>query len=112
MKSVLLAGAMALAAVTAVAAQPMFGGEPPEPSAGSFAPTADEKARENVDPDKVVCKTVKPVTGTRVSSARTRNKVCMTQREWDQQADEAKEGLRGATRGQFDAPGENAGKKF
>jgi len=69
----------------------------PSPATGTTEPmtnppsTADASAG---DPDKVICKNVKPPTGTRVGSSRNRQRICQTKAEWDQQAREAHEQLR------------------
>jgi len=83
---------------TAASAQPMMQSpapEPPEPSTAA-ATTADPSA---TDPNKVICRSVRPPTGTRVRSARTRQKVCMSKADWDQQEREAQEQLRERDRG-------------
>lgn len=86
-----LAGLLATAAV----AQPQMR-QAPEPSMPATPPTVDLSSG---DPDKVICKTVKPVTGTRVSSGRNRTKLCMTKAEWDEQARKAQEQLNERNRG-------------
>jgi len=78
----------------AALAQPMMGGpvfEPPEPTTNP-ATTADDAARG--DPNKIICRNVRPPTGTRVRSARTRQKVCMSKAQWEQEEAEARENAR------------------
>ena len=76
--------------------------EAPEPSSTTAPSTTPETA--SGDPDKIICRTVKPVTGTRVSSARSRQKMCMTKREWEIQEQEARDALKVRDRGTC-APG-------
>ena len=91
LRLVLIAG---LAGVVASAALAQ-----PSPTTGTTEPmsnppsTADASA---TDPDKVVCKNVKPPTGTRVGSSRNRQRICLTKAEWDQQARDAQETARSA----------------
>lgn len=104
LRIVLAAGLAGLLATSAIA-QPDVplasepGGAIPSAPGSSSAITTTTPTDPNADPDKVICKTVKPVTGTRVSSSRTRTKLCMTKREWDQQALEAQEQLNQRNRG-------------
>jgi len=105
LRIVLAAGLAGLIASAAVA-QPEPTQQISEPSAPSGVPAATDPGANvttpvdrNADPDKVICKTVKPVTGTRVSSARSRTKVCMTKQQWDDQAREAQEQLNQRNRG-------------
>jgi len=101
---ILLAGAAGLLSTAAIAQPELRASTPPEPSSATAPSTSTDAKAEVDDPDKLICKTVKPVTGTRVSSARTRTKMCMTKREWDEQAEEAKQALRTGTDGQFSRP--------
>lgn len=86
-----LAGLLATAAV-AQPSVPQSPTEPGMPSAADATVTSPSGAAVS-DPDKVICKTVKPPTGTRVGSARNRTKMCMTKGEWDEQARQAQEQL-------------------
>lgn len=61
------------------------------------APAAAGDGR--LDPDKVVCRTVRPPTGTRVANARSRQKVCQTRQQWEDQEREAQEALKVRDRG-------------
>ncbi|MBX7248071.1 MAG: hypothetical protein K1X35_03365 [Caulobacteraceae bacterium] len=65
---------------------------PPEPMTNPST-TADATGADQ-DPEKVICRTVRPPTGTRVTSGRTRQRICQTRAQWDDQAREAQEGLR------------------
>jgi hypothetical protein len=100
----LLAGS-ALLLSTAAMAQPMAQSSgAPEPMANPTS-TADASAS---DPDKIICRNVKPPTGTRLGSARNRQRVCQTKADWEQQEAEAQEAARNATRnGANTMPGEN-----
>ena len=64
----------------------------PGPPPADTADVGAEGAGE--DGDKVVCRTVKPPTGTRVSSGRSRQRRCMTKDQWEQEAREAQEFLK------------------
>ena len=105
MLRIVIAAGLAGLIATAAVAQPEMP-QVPEPSGvllsgpdASPRVTTTTPTDPNADPDKVICKTVKPVTGTRVASSRSRTKVCMTKREWDQQAIEAQEQLNQRNRG-------------
>jgi len=103
----LIAGMAGLISSAAIA-QPMLqapAAEPPEPSSNPST-TADDAARG--DPNKIICRTVRPPTGTRVSSARSRQKVCMSKADWEQQERDAQEQLRVRDSGVC-APGECRG---
>jgi hypothetical protein len=63
------------------------------------------------DPMKIVCRNMRPPTGSRLQG-RDRQRVCQTQREWDDQRDEAQAATREVMRGdrtsndrEFIAPG-------
>lgn len=94
MRLVLIAGLAGLIATSAVA-QPAANAPSgaPEPSTNS-AMTADTSS--NNDPNKVICKNVKPPTGTRLGSSRNRQRICQTKADWDQQELEAQEMARSA----------------
>jgi len=68
----------------------------PEPTA-TTATTAD--ATGDNDPTKVVCKNVKPPTGTRLASSRSRQRICQTREAWEEQEREAQEALKVRDRG-------------
>ena len=105
MLRIVLAAGLAGLLATAAIAQPEVplasepGGAIPSGPGTTSGVTTTTPTDPNADPDKVICKTVKPVTGTRVASGRTRTKLCMTKREWDQQALEAQEQLNQRNRG-------------
>jgi hypothetical protein len=63
---------------------------------GGSAPAA---ADDRYDPDKVICRTIRPPTGTRVASARNQRKVCQTRQQWQDQEREAQEALKVRDRG-------------
>jgi hypothetical protein len=90
---------------SAAAAQQPAEVSAPEPTTNSDG-TADTIGRD--DPTKVICRSVRPPTGTRVTSARTRQKVCLTREQWDQQAREAQEALKVRDSGVC-SPGECSG---
>jgi len=51
------------------------------------------------DPLKIVCRRVQPPTGTRIISPQTRQTMCMSRADWDQQEAEAREVLKERDRG-------------
>lgn len=55
-------------------------------------------AAEPGDHDKIICRTARPPTGTRVRSARSRNTVCMTKADWELQDREAQDAARTVAR--------------
>ncbi len=87
-----LAAGLAGLVATAVAAQPSARNDAgaPEPATNSST-TADASA---ADPDKIICRNVKPPTGTRVASGRNRQRICLSKAEWDIQEREAQEQAR------------------
>ena len=59
-----------------------------QPSGAATAPASGQGSADSKpanDPDEVICKR-EQVTGTRVA----RQKICMTRREWDEEADESR----------------------
>jgi hypothetical protein len=78
------------AVLLAVAAAPATAAD------GDPAPAA---ADERFDPSKVICRTIRPPTGTRVVNARSQRKVCQTRQQWEDQEREAQEALRVRDRG-------------
>lgn len=94
LRIVLAAGLAGLIASTAVA-QPSSATGTTEPATNPST-TADTSG---TDPDKVICKNVKPPTGTRVGSSRNRQRICQTRAQWDEQAREAQEQLRQRDKG-------------
>ncbi len=90
----LAAGALLAGSVTAQEA-PATPSAPAEASSGADAGS---------DRDKVICRYVKPPTGTRVGSSKNRQRICQTKAEWEQQAAEAQDALKIRDRGAFDAP--------
>jgi hypothetical protein len=97
-----LAGVISTAAMAQPSAQSP--GSAPEPTTNATS-TADASAN---DPDKVICRNVKPPTGTRLGSARNRQRVCQTKEQWDEQARAAQEALKVRDSG-ICAPGECSG---
>lgn len=87
-----LAAGLAGLVATAVAAQPSVRADAgaPEPAINPST-TADTSA---ADPDKIICRNVKPPTGTRVASARNRLRICLSKADWDIQEREAQEQAR------------------
>ena len=90
-----IAGVLSTAAVAQVFDPSSMPAERSEPASNPSA-TADVGAS---DPNKVICSNVRPPTGTRVKSSRTRTKLCMTKAEWDEQAREAQEIMKEKDRG-------------
>lgn len=90
-----IAGVLATTAAAQVGGSSARPSEAPEPMSNPTT-TADSR---NDDPDKVICRSVRPPTGTRVKSSRTRTKVCMTKGEWEQQEREAQELIKERDRG-------------
>lgn len=70
---------------------------PREPTESTSSGISTTSAADDTDPNKVICRSVRPPTGTRVKSSRTRTKVCMTKSEWDIQNAEAQEQARNAS---------------
>jgi hypothetical protein len=60
--------------------------------------TAADQA-DVMDALKIVCKRVQPPTGTRIVSGQTRQQMCMTRADWEQQEAEAREVLKERDRG-------------
>lgn len=70
----------------------------PAPVAGTTpSPPAADDGR--LDPDKVICRTVRPPTGTRVANGRTRQKICQTREQWEDLERDAQEALKVRDRG-------------
>ena len=90
LRVVIAVGLAALISSAALANPVLQAPEPPEPTTGPET-AADDGVR---DPDKVICRSLRPPTGTRVRSARTRQKVCLTKTEWERREEEAREMLR------------------
>lgn len=88
-----LVGVVALASTLAVAQPAPVETETTATGAAAGAATDNGAASDN-DPSKVICRNVKPPTGTRLASSRNRQRVCMTKAEWDDQAREAQEALK------------------
>ena len=80
----ILAALASLAAAGSLAAQ-----EPAAPDV--VEAVADGPAR--IDMQEVVCRNVRPPTGTRLQKRRT-ERVCMTRAEWDHQSQEAQDARR------------------
>ena len=59
------------------------------PAASNGPSTAAPAATDpDNDPNKVICKNIKPPTGTRVGSSRNRQRICQSRADWEQQARE------------------------
>jgi hypothetical protein len=102
-----LALVVGLSGVIATSAIAQSDASAPAASNGSSA-AASTPTDPDYDPNKVICKTVKPPTGTRVGSSRNRQRVCQTRAAWDDQAREAQESLRVRDKGVC-SPGQCAG---
>lgn len=96
LRLVLAAGAAAGLLATAAFAQPQPASstEPAADPAPSTAVSADD-----YDPLKVVCRKVRPPTGTRIISGQSRQTMCMSNRDWEQQELDAQEALRERDKG-------------
>lgn len=98
MRAALVAFSLAALAATSVHAVPSLqvtAAPAPDPA------TADAQAATvtgDRDPMKVICRTMRPPTGTRLQ-ARSRERVCQTQGDWDAQATEAQNSTRDAIAG-------------
>lgn len=103
-----LALAASLAGLLATAAVAQTELQSTEPSSTNPPASTAEADAGKSDSSKVVCKTVKPPTGTRVGSSRSRTRICMTKGEWDEQARAAQEELKVRDRG-ICSPGECSG---
>lgn len=84
-----LAGLAGLSSTIALAQAPA---EPPAPPPPATPPATEEASR--FDPTRIVCRTVRPPTGTRISDPRARQRLCMTQADWEQQELDAQEALK------------------
>ena len=88
----------ALLAGAATAAQDPGGAVQDPPS----APPADVEAADELmdfDPLKIVCRRVRPPTGTRLVGQQTRQQMCMSRADWEQQELDAQEALRERDKG-------------
>lgn len=65
-------------------------GNTPDPAARQTTPGD----APDFDPGKVICRNVKPPTGTRIAGSRNRQRICMTKADWEQQERDAQEALR------------------
>jgi len=100
MKRLLIAVALAGMMSSAAYAQ-VFDLAPPEPTSIPLD-TADIGADElenDRDPNKVICRDVRPPTGTRLATSRKRTKMCMTRERWEQQERDGQEVLKQRDRG-------------
>lgn len=92
-----LAIALAVTAALAAPASAAQDSTPAAPDAGAPAGApAPEIAGEDADFDllKIVCRKVRPPTGTRVVGSQTRQRMCMTKADWEQQELDAQEAFR------------------
>jgi hypothetical protein len=90
----------AVAAVSSVnAAQPA-----PEPAASDQANRSAPDDNDRLDPTK----NVRPPTGARIGSSRTRQRVCQTRQQWDEQERAAQQAIKVRDRGVC-SPGECSG---
>ncbi len=98
---------LAAAVSTAAFASPLLQAQGNTPEPADNPSTTGDTSR--FDPGKVICRNVKPPTGTRLSGSRNRQRICMTQADWDQEAEEARAAARAAgNNGIYSAPNENA----
>lgn len=66
--------------------------------ASTVADAADADGGD-YDPLKIICRRVQPPTGTRIISPQTRQTMCMSRADWDQQEEDAREVLKERDRG-------------
>ena len=88
---------LAAAVSTAAFATPLLQAQGNQPQPAASPSTTDDMA--NFDPGKVICRNVKPPTGTRIAGSRNRQRICMTKADWEQQERDAQEALRTRDRG-------------
>lgn len=79
-----------LAIATSLAAQT------PDPEAEQAQIEAD--VRERIDLEEIVCRNLRPPTGTRIQRRRT-ERVCQTRREWEHRTEEAQAARRAMDNG-------------
>lgn len=105
----ILIAAAALAAAAGVAlAQPASPGDPVAAPAGRSAVPDDDlgaapEARR-YDPLKILCRRIRPQTGTRIVRDRGDERLCQTMAEWDRQSELGQEALRERDRGVCGSP--------
>lgn len=87
----LIAAVAGLMSTTALASPGLQVTEP-DPAPRTAPATATEDGDR--DPAKIICRNVRPPTGTRVRSGRTRQRVCQTRATWEEQEREAQESAR------------------
>jgi hypothetical protein len=87
--------AAAIAAAGAASATPGFqSAVAPDPTQAN----PQTELTSDFDPQKVVCRNIRPPTGTRLQS-RARERICQTQADWDAQSAEAQAATRDAIAG-------------
>lgn len=74
----------------ALAQQTTSSGQP----AGTATAPAPEADEADDDPMKIICRRVRPPTGTRVAGPGTRQQMCMSKADWEQQELDAQEALK------------------
>jgi len=89
--------AVVLFSGAAFALQEPVGDTPTAPEATVTADDLDEG--EILDALKVVCKRVRPPTGTRLVTGQTRQQMCMTRADWDVLEQETQEAIRERDKG-------------
>jgi hypothetical protein len=111
----ILIAVTALTAAAGVAlAQPESPADPVAAPAGRSAVPDDDigappEARR-YDPLKVLCRRIRPQTGTRIVRDRGDERLCQTMAEWDRQAELAQETMRERDRGVCGSPDCGAGR--
>ena len=90
LRLVLAAGVAGLLATAAFAQQQPSS---TEPEAAEPAQSTAANASDDYDPLKVVCRKVRPPTGTRLITGQTRQTMCMSNADWEQQELDAQEAL-------------------
>jgi hypothetical protein len=94
LRLILAAGLAGLLATTAVAQV-----DPPTTEPAEDSTPVEAADTFDYDPLKIVCRKVRPPTGTRIISGQTRQSMCMSNVDWEQQELDAREVLRERDRG-------------
>ena len=90
MRRVLIIAAAAALMASTAASQSFDFQSAPEPTAAPPEP-ADPNADESRDPHRIVCKSARPRTGTRLMRGSFKSKTCLTTADWQRLEDEARE---------------------
>ncbi len=86
-----------VASLVGLLALPAYAQTVPTPPVSEPVEPADAtRSTDDVDrdPTKMICRNVRPPTGTRVSRGRTRQRMCMSRADWEQQERDAQDALK------------------